>query len=181
MPMKKLRNPARHIRSLENWSRSFDGFFPTPDMAYKGQWHEKIPVFQKVVSPPRTNPNLQKQCTQILIDAAIKLRSARPRELVDAKIYAFLTFPDMFYSMIEVAFEPNPHLFFNTEKHLERRGNDSYWSEYFDVISDRIGGMELRVPGGFNVLGAGLRVYDANWMSEPEETEEWVIGEVKQS
>ncbi len=180
-PQKKLRNPGRHIRSLEKWSRSFEDFFPSPDMAYKGLWYNNIPIYQKVVSPPRTNSNLQKQCAQLMIEGALRLCDARPEGLLSPRIYVFLSFPDMFYSMVEVAFEPNPHLFFNSKENLERQGDDHNWWEYFKLTSNRIDDLGLRIPDGFNVLSTGLRRYDADWMSEPEVTEEWVIGEVTQA
>ena len=112
-PEKKLRNPARHIRALETWSRSLAGFFPTPDITRDGRWFARIPIFEKVVAPPHSSPDLLKTCVQSMIHAADHIRDARPPGHDDSRVYTFLTFPNLFASVVEVAFEANPYLFFN--------------------------------------------------------------------
>ncbi len=116
-----------------------------------------------------------------MIDAAERLRDARPEGIMDTRIYVYLSFPDMFDSLIEVAYEPNRHLFFNKSDYLGRRGDDSFWTEHFTITFDRIRDLGLRIPDGFNILGTGLRRFEADWMSEPMEMDEWVIGEVHQA
>ncbi len=180
-PQKKLRNPARHVRSLEKWSRSFAGFFPTREMTYEGRWYEKIPIFEKVVSPPHTSYELQKQCAQLMIHAAERLRDAKPAGHRIARIYAFLSFPDMFDSFVEVAFESSPYLFFDMPEKVGREGDDNSWHEYFDIDTGRFQDLDLKIPRGFEVLGTGLRVFDADWMLEPVEVEEWAVGELRQA
>jgi len=143
-----------------------------------GLWYERIPVFQKVVAPPHTSAELQKQCAQLLIDAATRLRHARLRERENDRIYAFMTIPDMFDSFVEVSSKPNPNLFFNREELSERQGDDADWSEHFELSSNRVEGWDLAVPDGFKVLGRGVRWFDGSWMSAPMEVEEWAIGEL---
>lgn len=178
-PQKKLRNPARHVRSLEKWSRSFAGFFPTEEMAYERLWYEKIPIFEKVVSPPHTNNQLQKRCAQLVIDAAERLRDARPSVRKDVRVYAFLSFPNMFSSFIEVDFGSKPYLFFDMPEMTDREGDDKCWHEYFRIDRGLFHDLSLRIPKGFEVRGTGLRVFDTDWMPEPVETEEWAVGELR--
>lgn len=176
---KKLRNPRRHLRALENWSLSLEGFYPPLESVSDGLWYERIPVFQKVVAPPHTNVAIQKQCAQLMIDAAERLRQARPRGRENDRIYAFMAIPDMFDSFVEVSSKPNPNLFFNWKNYAGRQGDDANWSEHFALSSNRVEDWGLAIPDGFKVLGSGVRLFDRSWMSAPMETEEWAIGELK--
>lgn len=117
-----------------------------------------------------------------MIDAAERLKEARPPNRNDgARVYAYLTFPDMFASFVEVAFESNPYLFFNCPENTGRTGDDAFWQEYFKIDDSRFRELNLRIPEGFQVLGTGIRMFDASWMSEPEESEAWAIGELRKN
>ena len=178
-PQKKLRNPARHCRSLEAWALSFDSFFPTPEMTDRGLWYEKIGFSEKVVSPPHITPDVQAFCTRTMIDTARRIWNARPGDLKDARVYTYLTYPNMFGSFLEVAFERNAHLFFSLPGNAGRIGDDTSWCEYTPLDSGAFPGRNLEIPDGFQIAGCSVREYDADMTPPERHTEAWVVGELK--
>ena len=78
-PRRKLRNPSRHLRSLANWASDPCSWLPEnntlENWAYRF-WHYKLPVYEKLVSPHHTTPEIKATVAQSLLDAAGNIRTS---------------------------------------------------------------------------------------------------------
>lgn len=145
-PNAKVRNPGRHIRALRRSADEFDGYYPLePEYWSRARW--KIPVLDRLVSPPTTTLEIQRQCAQCLVDAATHLVRAKPPELSHTLVSLAITWPDMFGSDFLVAFEPKPY--------REQPDRDPYWYKRTEFTTPRSLARELglQVPDFFKEQG----------------------------
>jgi hypothetical protein len=82
-PLRRLRNPARHLRGLRRWTESFSAFrwadySESPYNSNYVNW--RVPIYAKLVSERHTTPAIQAEVIQCLVDAAARLHAALPPE-----------------------------------------------------------------------------------------------------
>ncbi len=98
----KLRFAPRGLRYLQRWSESFAGTFPSAEELALNptHWNHKIPVDSRLVEEPDTNPQLQRECAQRLINACAHLIAAKPVALKHVRVTCCIQLPLMFGSEI---------------------------------------------------------------------------------
>ncbi len=108
-PLKKLRNPGRHIRSLQRWAVTADKFLPARRVLE--QWSDsylqlRVPITSKLVTPPHTTPEICRIVARALLDAAATI--SRSLELERPVRIAVLIEPEHLWSA-------GVHLFFDED------------------------------------------------------------------
>jgi len=168
-PNAKVRNPARHVRALRDWAEGFAGNFPAEHAGLRNfKW--KIPVLDRLVRPPTATAAIQAQCAQCLIDAAAHVAAAKPADLAQARVVAFIDLPDMFGSEVCV--------FFGEAYFRSFTDRDTDYQRWTPLPKGRslVEEMGLRLPDGFVVLGFAEVIHDEE-TGETCEGEVWLIGE----
>ena len=70
-PLKKLRNPGRHLRALARWPERIVAQLPTAGQSASERfWNFKIPVFSKLVDPPHATLQTQRACLAAILAAS---------------------------------------------------------------------------------------------------------------
>ncbi|WP_282298550.1 DUF3916 domain-containing protein [Stenotrophomonas sp. PS02289] len=96
----KLRYAPRGLRYLQRWSEGFAGKFPSAEELAENPryWNYKIPVDSGLVEAPYTNPQLQRECAQRMINACAHLIEAKPAGLAHVRVTCSISLPLMFGS-----------------------------------------------------------------------------------
>lgn len=106
-PLKKLRNPARHLRSLERWALDVDNWLPGNEALenWEGRyWHVKVPIYDKLVSSRGTTQTIRATVAQSLLDAAARV-SARLDLRRTYRVACLISPEDLFGSEVTVFFD----------------------------------------------------------------------------
>ena len=103
-PNERLRGAKRRLRALGKWADSFEGWFPTP-LEGERYWNCKIPVLDRLVSPPMTDERIQSRVAVDMLRAAANIQASKPNAEGGAIVTALLTYPDMFASELCVFFD----------------------------------------------------------------------------
>jgi hypothetical protein len=161
-PLKKLRNPARHLRSLRRWA---EGGVLT-HLAGRRQLEEwpddyallRPPFTSKLVAPRHTTPDICRAVAQSLLDAAGALSAGlklerpvrvtcrlEPEYLWDSTLY--LIFDDAYF---QVSAPPQPFATTTTE---------NYEATTAPVDIDLVADWALTLPDGFADFG-GYRMIE---------------------
>lgn len=110
-PYAKVRNPARHLRSLRKWANKFEGWFPESDGTK--YWHHKIPVLDRLVDPPRAQLEWQAQALDSLFVVARHLLATKPKNMTGrAWVAVMATYPAMWSSEVTVFYDRDYYLSF---------------------------------------------------------------------
>ena len=106
-PLKKLRNPARHLRALRQWAETVDRLLPAPQELAEWTdyfWRIQVPIHSKLVSEPHTTQEIRRDVAQSILDAAASvargLRAPRP-----ARVACLIAPEDLFASEVTVFFD----------------------------------------------------------------------------
>src|SRR5262245_7467793 len=101
-PRKKLRNPGRHLRQLARWPERIAGQIPDAALLAGDRfWNFTVPVFSKVVEPPRATAETRSACLAAIFAAAgaIERSARRP---ADCRIACLVTTPHLFESEVTI-------------------------------------------------------------------------------
>ena len=166
-PNEKSRGIKRRIKSLENWSNGFRGYFPVAE-AESEYINWKLPVLDRMVEGRAATPNLNSKCIQELINAASHLMSAKPKES-KARVTVLLDWPDIFSSEICVFLDEEYfHNFFNHNNEYQ------IWTLQEDVanLNEKF---SLNIPEAMEIKEYATQLFD-----EGVEYSGfiWVIGEL---
>lgn len=106
-PLRRLRNPARHLRSLARQASDPPGWLPSHDVLEGWAdrfWHWKAPIDSKLVAPRDTNPAIKAAVAQSLLEAAANAS----RHLVlrrKARVACLLAPENLFASEVTIFFD----------------------------------------------------------------------------
>lgn len=179
-PLKKLRNPARHLRALERWSAAPEASLPTraeledwPDLF----WHHKVPIHGKLVAARHSTPELRRAVAQALLDATANL-SARLVLRRPVRVACLISPHDLWSSEVTVFFDDD---YFRTFLPPARFG--TVQSGPFRITTapaelDLVAAWKLQVPGTILDFGGYLLTEEDD--EEPEarwSSHRWVFAE----
>lgn len=179
-PKRKLKNPARHLRSLKRWQETvhlnFIGdFHPNSDDRY---WNIRLPVYSKLCDPPHTKPEYQRACLEALLVAAQNIRA---HVQLDRKYRLAILFatPSMFQSEVTLFFDMNYLESFYPSKKFGTTEDDDYKITSEEPQVDQYTSIGLDVPAEFEFLG-GYRLIEID--KDPEgpfcyDYNQWIIVE----
>lgn len=151
-PQRRLRSPERHLQKLAAWAEAFDGVFPSSERLCV-HWH--LPVDGRLVDPPWGQRDLQRRALQLLLDAAARVRRARPADRAHQCVYALVPWPEPCGSEFGVFLDPAyAHDF-------ERRDHPlQIWTRLDSRERSLAGELGLTVPPGFCEIGHHERCED---------------------
>ncbi len=102
-PLQKVRNPARHLRSLACWADSFVDDYPEREAKYI---NFKLATLDRLVEGPTAKLEWQRVAVAQLIKAALHLVAARPaNEQGRSWVAMLLGYPSLWSSEVTVFFE----------------------------------------------------------------------------
>jgi len=100
---RKLRSPAKHLAALDAWAETFRDWYPDPSGRAVVHWH--LPADQRLVSPPWAEAAHQAHALTALLQAAARLRAARPPARRGETIYVVTHWPEMFMAEVGVFYD----------------------------------------------------------------------------
>jgi hypothetical protein len=107
-PLKKLRNPRRHLRSLRKWGDGFAGFDGTAYKDFTDRFdHWRIPIHAKLIGDKHTTPEIQAEVIQCLVDAAANLHAALPPTCRHMPAATLISYPFLFNSEVTLFVDPD--------------------------------------------------------------------------
>ena len=168
-PLKKLRNPARHLRSLARWPQRIVGQLPGPgDLAGERFWNFKVPVFSKLVEPPHATADAQRACIAAIFAAAeaVERSEKRPR---NCRVACLVTTPFMFESEVTLFFDDD---YFRTVLPPTQKSRSEYpggWVEGEAADAESVRDLIPPAPEGLAFHGGTvLREFDEAWGRDSE-------------
>jgi hypothetical protein len=178
-PKRKLRNPARHLRSLERWSETIHEHFQ--DRIYKFDddkyWNIKLPVYSKLCNPPHTTPKIQAACISALILAAQNIR-AKATVWRPYKLAILFETPFLFNSEVTLFFDTDYLKTFFPPTVYGSSENENYRSTTAAPEYAQYEALQLQIPTEFEFLGGyNLRELDKEFPDDSTQTNRWVIVE----
>jgi len=173
-PGKKLRNPARHLRSLARWPQQIVEQLPTAETAAGERfWNFKVPIFSKLVEPPHATPETQRACIAAIFAAAetIERSARRPK---DCRVTCLVTTPFLFQSEVTLFFDESYFRSFLPVPRKARTDNDGGWVEAEPASPALIDTITPPAPAGLEFHGGTLlREFDQAWGQNVERVN-WV-------
>lgn len=160
LPDKKLRNPMRILKQIQELPAQFETGFPEAPGPNKN-WYWKLPVPDKLLAGPKTTTDLQRVCIQVLVDICAKLVRNKPEAYRDTRVVAWISLPDLAMSSIIVFHKPSA---------LQSRIEDVP-----RVASGRSLIREMKLQTNFPELGCSDS-YEAG--GRTHRFESWIIGEI---
>ncbi len=103
-PKEKVRGAARRLKMLDKWANGFDGYFPT-EWSKERYVEFRLPVLDRLVDPPTTQPEWQLQAIQAVFRVMDNLNNARHKEFSSVPINLILTWPKLSGSRIILFFD----------------------------------------------------------------------------
>ncbi len=163
-PRKKLRNPARHLRSLARWPQQIIEQLPKAETAAAERfWNFKVPVFSKLVEPPHATPQTQRACIAAIFAAADAVERAerRPR---DCRVACLVTTPFLFQSEVTLFFDEAYFRSFLPVTVKSRTEYDGGWIEAEPALPAWVEPITPPTPAGLEFHGGTLqREFDQEW------------------
>jgi hypothetical protein len=176
-PLKRLRNPGRHLRALDRWAAGFEGFFPDAGALGLDQpmLYWKVPIPSKLVADKHTTPEIRRRVILALIDAARRLDAARP-ETCTLPVVAFIGYPDLFASEVALFLDPGALIGYLPAPAPSRAAYGDFWCETGPPHHTPLADLAIPLPPGFRAAG-----YHEKSLSDPDtgqihETDRWVVG-----
>ena len=168
-PLKKLRNPARHLRALAKWPERIVGQLPDArDLAGERFWNFKVSVFSKLVEPPHATMEARRACIAAIFAAAeaVERSEKRPK---NCRVACLVTTPCLFESEVTLFFDDDYFLTFLPPAEKSRIEYSGGWVEGeaadLESVSDQI----PPAPEGLAFHGGvRLREVDEAWGRESE-------------
>ena len=175
-PLRKLRNPARHLRQLAEWPERIVAQLPMADeIAGERFLNFKVPVYAKLVDPPHATVETQRACLEAVFAAveAIERSALRPK---DCRVACLVTTPFLFESEVTLFFDED---YFQTflpaaSANAKRATYDGGWVE--GGPSKDAAGIEAIMPPPDGLIfqgGVWLRQFEEGRGLLPERTT-WV-------
>jgi hypothetical protein len=97
----KVRGVERRLRALDRWVEDFADIEPYHEG--RRYFNYRIPVLDRLVSPPTTTKEIQKRATTSLLKAATHLQKSSLRKALPYyRVAVLLVLPRMFYSEVTV-------------------------------------------------------------------------------
>jgi hypothetical protein len=176
-PLKKLRNPQRHLRSLRKWADGFARFDAAfyRDFADKFD-HWRIPIHAKLISEKHTTPAIQAEVIQCLVDAAANLHAALPPACRHMPVAALITYPFLFNSEVTLFIDPDYFRSFKPQD-VTTSSRKSEFSQidiepsHLDILAE----FGIALPAGARAGGYFMRTIDFECPSDSVEREHWVV------
>lgn len=168
-PLKKLRNPARHLRALARWPERIVRQLPEAgDLAADRFWNFKVPVFSKVVEPPHATVDMQRACIAVIFAAAeaVERSEKRPK---DCRVACLVTTPFLFQSEVTLFFDDDYFRTFLPPAQKSRSEYPGGWVE--GEAADPESARELIPPAPEGLAfhgGVRLREFDEAWGRDSE-------------
>lgn len=168
-PLKKLRNPQRHLRSLARWPQQIVSQLPDADLLARIRasgdrfWNYKVPVFSKLVEPPHATPEAQRACIAAILAAAEAIETS-PRRPPGCRVACLVTTPWLFQSEVTLFFDD---AYFRTFLPPAQKNHTSYdggWVEAEPADPAAIAAIRPEAPAGLAFHGGThMREYDEAW------------------
>lgn len=178
-PKKKLRNPARHLRSLRKWTDEFARLQWADYRKFSDRRHLnwRIPIHSKLISEPHTTPEIQAAVIQSLVNAAANLQDALPADCGHMRVAALIEYPCLFNSEVTLFISPDYFETFNPSATVTYK---STRTEDFqtDIEPSRVNIIEkfaIRLPAGSSAGGYLVRTIDFECPESNREYESWVV------
>ena len=168
-PWKKLRNPARHLRSLARWPDQIVKQLPAAaDVVGDRFWNFKVPVFSKVVEPPHATVEMQRACIAAIFAAgeAVEKSGRRPP---GSRVACLVTTPFLFQSEVTLFFDDDYFRTFLPPASKSRTEYPGGWVE--GEAADPASEQALFPPAPQGLAfhgGVKLREFDQDWGRESE-------------
>jgi hypothetical protein len=164
-PNQKVRNPERHIRSLQKWAADFKGYYPERNS--ESYINFKLWTLDRLVEGPQSKYEWQQAALQQLMVAAKNLYDAKPEsEKGKSWVAILLSYPNLWSSEVTVFFDKEYYEKFRPQASCIN--SESVLNKY-----------DLKVDRPFSELG-----YIESWEDEDEDgkififnQERWTIGE----
>jgi Protein of unknown function (DUF3916) len=176
-PLKKLRNPRRHLRSLRKWADGFARFDWSGYGDSAGTFdHWRIPIHAKLVSDRHTTPGIQAEIIQCLIDAAANLHATLPPACRHMPVAALITYPFLFNSEVTLFIDPDHFQSFKPRDVTTSSAKSDDCR--IDVESSRVDILSkfgIALPSGARAGGYFMREIDFECPSCTFESEHWVV------
>lgn len=177
-PLRKLRNPGRHLRSLHRWVETFSDLDEVDWNKYLKQRYVnwRIPVHAKLVGEKHTTPAIQSDVLQCLVDAATNLHAALPPEVSHLPVAALIEFPSLFNSEVILFTDPDYFRSFKPKPVVSK--STKYESFQVDVEPSRtnlVSEFGLTLPPGARTGGCFLRQIDFEDDDDIREYESWTV------
>jgi len=164
-PNEKVRNPKRHIKSLEKWASSFKDYYPV--RSKERYVNFKINTLDRLVQGPTSRYEWKQAAFNQLVIAAKNIVDSKPDfEKGKSWVAILLCYPNLWLSEVTVFFDKEYYESFIP--HIEEIENNSILKKYL-----------IKLPDNFFELG-----YMIHWNDEDENgnsytvnQERWTIGE----
>ena len=173
-PLKKLRNPARHMRALAKWPGEIAAQLPDAETLARIQadgdrfWNYKVPVFSKLVEPPHATPNAQRACIAAILAAAQAIETS-PRRPPNCCVACLITTPFLFESEVTLFFDDDYFRTFLPPKQKGRTDYDGGWVEAEAADPAAIAAIRPEAPAALDFFGGTrLREFDEAWGRDSE-------------
>ncbi len=171
-PFKKLRNPARHLRSLARWPQRIADQLPDADLLARIHadgdrfWNYKVPVFSKLVEPPHATPETQRACIAAILAAAEAIETS-PRRPPGCRVACLVTTPWLFQSEVTLFFDDAYFRTFLPPQEKSRTTYDGGWVEAEPADPESLVAIRPEAPKGLNFHGGTrMREFDDTWGRE---------------
>lgn len=163
-PLKKLRNPARHLRSLARWPERIVEHLPDAELvAGERFWNFKVPVFSKVVEPPHATAETQRACIAAIFAAADAVEKSEQRPK-DCRVACLVTTPFLFQSEVTLFFDEDYFRSFLPVNEAKRIDYPNGWIESEPEDLAVIENLVPPAPVGLEFFGGTtLREFDSMW------------------
>ena len=173
-PLKKLRNPARHLRSLARWPDRIVKQLPAaPDLAGDRFWNFNVPVFSKVVEPPHATAEMQRACIAAIFAAAEAVGKSGRRP-PGSRVACLVTTPFLFQSEVTLFFDDD---YFRTFLPPAKKSRTDYAGGWVEAEAADVASIGDLIPPAPEALefrgGTWMREVDEAWERDSEKVN-WV-------
>jgi len=174
-PLKKLRNPGRHLRALARWPERIVGQLPDAGLlAGETFWNFKIPVFSKLVEGRYATDEARRACLAALFAAAEAVERSERRP-AGCRVAVLVTTPQLFDSEVTLFLNEDYFAGFRPMIRTERTPYDGGWVEGAPANPVELAGVLPPAPDGLEFLGGTrLTQMDDQWGEEPVVRTNWV-------
>lgn len=175
-PNQKIRNPERHIRSLQKWADDFKGYYP--ERSDESYVNFKLWTLDRLVEGPKSKYKWKKAVLEQLMVAAKNLFDAKPEsEKGKSWVAILLSYPNLWSSEVTVFFDKGYYEKFRPQANCN--SSESIVKIYPISSESIIKKYDIKLERVFTEFG-----YVASWEDEDEEgeififnQEHWTIGE----
>ena len=178
-PLRRLRNPARHLRSLRRWTESFSEFrwadySESPHHSNYVNW--RPPIYAKLVSERHTTYAIQAEVIQCLVDGAARLHAALLPECRHMPVGALIEYPSLFNSEVTLFVDPDYFRSFKPQRVVAKSTrHDTFQIDTEPARIDLVSQFAIKLPPGFRAGGYFMRDIEFDEPDRVYEYERWTI------